>query len=275
MRKIIIPIIALLISATSCYSQLRDERKLSHFTGVKTGGSFDVYLKKGHEEKVVIEAESGPIEDIRTEVNGNTLHIYMKDHWGNIRFDDVNIYVTFRELEKISGSGSGSVTLESPLKSDNLYLSSGGSGNFYCRENLEAGGNVEIVNSGSGNFEIEAPVMAVSNVSIRNSGSGNMFIEELNADNLSVHNSGSGNLEVNGGEVDRQSIALSGSGDFKAENLVSNVCRVKSSGSSSVYVNVREELVGNSSGSGNVYIKGRSARLDFSSSGSGKIKHMD
>lgn len=275
MKKILLPLLVLLLSAGLCFSQSREERNVGSFTGIMSGGSFNVYLKKGDKEKVVIEAQSGPIDKIITEVKGDVLKIYVDDNRGVYRFRGVDIYVTFTELEAISGSGSGNVRLESPLRSNDLVLSSSGSGNLYCMEKMRSDGDTKIVNSGSGSVKIESSITAGNNIQITNSGSGGISIDEINARELSLQNSGSGSARFNGGEVDHQSVVLSGSGSLHAENLVSNTCQIRKSGSGSVYLNVKDKLSGSSSGSGNVYLKGTSARLDFSSSGSGKIKHVN
>ncbi len=268
-------IIFLLGISVAC-SQSKDVRQLDFFNAIHSAGSWDVFIKKGNTERVVIEADSGPIEKIQTEVDGNTLTIKLEErNWSfSNNFRNVKIYVTFTELGKIVGSGSGTIRLESPLDSEDIMIRSSGSGNFYAEENLKAEDDLNIVNSGSSTLKLMAAVSAGDETEITNSGSGDIEIDGLFADELEITNSGSGGIEIGGGEINTQSIRLSGSGNMKMEDLKSKTCSIRKSGSGSVYVSVSEILSGSSSGSGNVYVKNGKPRLDFNFSGSGKIKYL-
>lgn len=278
MKKLLSLTIFLFICISTSLAQSRDVRQLDYFNKVESGGSFNVFIKQGDQEKVVIEAESGPIDKIITEIDDNTLKIKTEDgNWWSFDsydFKGVNIYITFTELHSISGSGSGNVRLESAIRGDDISIRSSGSGSVYCESTLVAGDDLSIVNSGSGEIKIMDAISASDETSITNSGSGDIEIYALTADELSINNSGSGGVQIEGGKTDSQSIRLSGSGNMKMENLASNRCEIRKSGSGSVYVSVTEELSGSSSGSGNVYVKNGRPRIDFNFSGSGKIKYL-
>ena len=268
------PLLILIVFTVS--AQSRQERNVGHFNQVKAGGSFDVFINEGNNEKVVIEADEGPIDKIITEVKGNTLHIYMEDNWWkNYRFENVNIYVTVTELEGVSGSGSGTVRVQAPVKGNDVYLTSSGSGNLICEASVESFDDIKISDSGSGSCKIRSSVKAKDMIRISNSGSGNVYIDAVYAHESDVNNSGSGNLEVGKGNVNRQHIVMSGSGDVKMGDVESEDCHISKSGSGTISIFVTNELSGNSSGSGNIYYKGRAPRMNFSSSGSGKIKSMN
>lgn len=272
------PILLLLILVSgSVFSQHREERNLSPFSKIKAGGSFEVFIRKGNEEKVLIEAKSGDLEKILTKVNGNVLTISAESSWwGSSSFNlkGVRVFVTYRDLNEVVASGSGTVKLESPLSANEVVLSSSGSGSLYCEREISSRGNIRISNSGSGNCKIQAPISSREEIRITNSGSGSTFIEEINSDGLKIDNSGSGGIKVNEGTVQTQSITLSGSGSLHL-NYASARCDLRKSGSGSVHVEVREELKGNSSGSGNIYIARSNPRMNMSISGSGRVKHVD
>lgn len=274
MKNFLFLFIAFLAIGFSGFAQKTEERQVGHFTKIKAGTSFDVIVRKGSEEKVVVEAQSGDLDKIITEVDGNTLNIGAENSWwgsGSI-FRGVKVYVTFRELNELHASGSGSVRLESALAADELRLSSSGSGSLICEQELSSGGDMRISNSGSGSCRMQGVVSARGEVRIVNSGSGSISIEELNGDAVSINNSGSGGLKVNGGSVNSQSIVLSGSGSLRL-GYSSVTCHVRKSGSGSIHADVREELTGDSSGSGNIYLTGGRPRQDINNSGSGRIKH--
>jgi len=250
MNKILLTTLAIALSINIGCTQSKQVRNVSNFTAINAGGSFDVYLKKGSSEKLVIEAQSGDLDKIITEVQGGTLKIYSKNNSWNNGFRSVKIYVTFKELDEIKSSGSGNLRLQSDITANDLNISNSGSGNFNCEASLTSSGDIDISNSGSGNIRID----------------------EIKADKLSIHNSGSGNLNINDGTTEYQSIHMSGSGNVSLEDVRSNHCKLNKSGSGTLRINVVKELTGSSSGSGNVYVKGSSARMNFSSSGSGKLK---
>ncbi len=275
MKKSYIFLILIFFSCTS-FSQDRQVRNVGPFDAIKAGGSFETYIKKGGSEKVVIEADSGPIDKIITEVNHGTLNIYIEnDSWKNYSFRNVKVYVTFVDVDEVHGSGSGNTYLESPIDAKYLVISSSGSGNMYCTDRLTSSSDAKINNSGSGNLKIEGSVKVNGEVSINNSGSGNMKIQQLTSHQNFINNSGSGDLDIDGGETGYQKIVMSGSGNVKMGGLQSDECDISKSGSGTVYLNVREELTGNSSGSGNIYLTKSTAKLDIRTSGSGKIKTLN
>ncbi len=268
-------IFSLIFSLTTviCFSQSKDVRQLEFFNAIHSGGSWDVYIQKGNTERVVIEADSGPIDKIITEVEDNTLTIKSENwswSWGS-NYKNLKIYVTFTELGKVVGSGSGTINVQSPLDSEDILIKSSGSGNINVEERVFANDDLRIENSGSSKIRILSVIEAADDTEIHNSGSGQIRINGIFSDDLSINNSGSGQIEINGGEINSQSIRLSGSGNMKMENLMSKTCEIRKSGSGSVYVSVTDELSGSSSGSGNVYVKNGKPRMDFHFSGSGKI----
>lgn len=275
MKKILFLLFAMIFTATSLIAQSRDVRSVAPFNKIKAGSSFDVFIRKGNEEKVVIEAQSGDIDKILTRVDGKTLTISVENSWwgDSFNFRGVKVFVTFRELEEVAASGSGSVRIESPLTANDLRLSSSGSGSLYCEKDLSSRGSIRISNSGSGSCKIQASIATQGEVRMTNSGSGSMMLEEINANQLKIENSGSGSVKINGGNVNSQSIVMSGSGGLHMGQS-SATCNIRKSGSGSIRVDVREELSGNSSGSGNIYLTGR-PRFNMDISGSGKIRHTN
>ncbi|MEQ8338356.1 MAG: head GIN domain-containing protein [Cyclobacteriaceae bacterium] len=276
MKKLIHFSIIFLIGVSVACSQSKDVRQVDFFNAIHSAGSWDVYIKKGNSERVIIEADSGPIEKILTEVDGDKLTIKMEERsWSfSNNFRNVKIYVTFTELGEIHGSGSGTIRLESPLDSEDISIKSSGSGNFYAEEDLIAADDLRIINSGSSTVKLMAKVSAGDESDITNSGSGDIEINGLFADELEINNSGSGGIKIGGGAIDSQSIRLSGSGNMQMEDLKSRNCEIRKSGSGNVYVSVSDLLSGSSSGSGNVYVKSGKPKLDFHFSGSGKIKYL-
>ncbi|GJM27967.1 MAG: DUF2807 domain-containing protein [Cyclobacteriaceae bacterium] len=125
--------------------------------------------------------------------------------------------------------------------------------------------------SGSGNITGENTLQSRS-LYIGVSGSGKVDLEIKTVD-LDSKISGSGNMNL-GGSARNTTLEISGSGNLDAENLASENCQVRISGSGNCRVQVDKSLESRVSGSGNVYYRGNPEKLSNHSSGSGSIKKI-
>ena len=125
--------------------------------------------------------------------------------------------------------------------------------------------------SGSGNVKGENTLQS-KNMYVGVSGSGKMDLDIKTVD-LDSKISGSGNVDLRGSARNTQ-LAISGSGNFDAEDLASENCEVRISGSGNARVQVDGSLDSVVSGSGNVYYRGNPEKLSNKSSGSGSIKKI-
>src|SRR3954470_6351265 len=107
------------------------DRHLSGFNAVSIAGSFDVYITQGSTESVKVEAPSDVIDRIVTEVEGGVLKIYTKNDKGfnwNFGNKKMNVYVSIKDVNAVSLSGSGDVYFKNGLKTSSLKLKLTGSG---------------------------------------------------------------------------------------------------------------------------------------------------
>ncbi len=124
---------------TSAYGQIRlkvtgsgkvvsEERKAGYFNAVKVSSGIDVYLTQGQKESITVEADDNIHEYIVTEVRDNTLKVYSK---AIIRKAEAKkVYVTIKDVEKISASSAGDVYGETLIKADKLSLSASSAGDI-------------------------------------------------------------------------------------------------------------------------------------------------
>ncbi len=125
--------------------------------------------------------------------------------------------------------------------------------------------------SGSGKVTGESKfVMEEMDISV--SGSGNVELE-LEAGAIDTSISGSGKIKLEGNTKDIK-ISISGSGRMSAEDLRSERCKIRISGSGSCRIYVTEEIDARVSGSGNIYYRGNPDKVYRHASGSGSIKKM-
>jgi hypothetical protein len=183
-----------------------ENRTVSGFHGVYSGGSYDVFITIGGKESLRLEGDEEVIEKIETVVEDGILKIRNKNKfnfgWSN---EKIRIYITAKSLDNLTMSGSGTMQVQSPLKSENFQAKISGSGSIKAQVTCS---NLSGHISGSGEIYLSGSSKA-SSFSI--SGSGDINAKSLSTENTSVKISGSGSVTVDAREAIDASI--SGSGD--------------------------------------------------------------
>src|ERR1700712_479231 len=198
---------------TTEFQNKTEDRHLSGFNAVSLGGSFDVYITQGSAESVKVEAPENIIDKIVTEVQNGVLQVYNKHNSGN-HWDDmfgshrkIAIYVTAKDINGITVSGSGDVYFKEGIRTNSLKLRVSGSGDVYGILEVKT---LETSISGSGDVKISGRADS-STISV--GGSGDFEGRGLVTVNTAVRVSGSGDASINAsGRVDA---SVSGSGDIR------------------------------------------------------------
>lgn len=194
-------------------------RQLNSFNMVMVSGSIDLVYKPS--STFYVEIKGNYPEDIISELKDGELIIYHKkgknwisNEWNTIgRGYEILIYAP--SLNGITSAGSGSVTIEEVLKSDNLSVSIAGSGNLVGQINV---GNLEIANSGSSNIRLNGNA---ERVTLKSSGSGNIQCFELVMDECKISKSGSGNAQIS--VSNSLTASISGSGNLTYKGNPKNI----------------------------------------------------
>lgn len=214
----IIAISLLTFTALSCQIKLNrvngngnivtEERNVQDFNRVKASAGLQVFLTKGTENKVVVEADENLMEVIETYVDGDLLKIGVD---GNIiRSSSKKVYVTYTTLNEVRASSGSHVIVRDELKSEDLTLdaSSGAmleASVFSKKLYLEAssGANVEVTGktkelrskaSSSGYINAENVLSATCNA--RASSGGHIKVNVK--DNLEAKASSGGQIDYYG-----------------------------------------------------------------------------
>lgn len=184
---------------------------VQNYSSIRVQGDFEVYLTQGNTESLKIEGPAYIVNDMVTEVTGGELNVklnrsiwpwkenswYKKNRieWNNQQWNNrnkkVTIYVTAKNLDGISMSGSGHITFKDGITTGNIRLHVSGSG--HIEGTLQAS---DITSKISGNGNINLAGSAESS-SVRISGSGNFSATKLVTSKSKVHISGSGHADVN------------------------------------------------------------------------------
>jgi hypothetical protein len=178
---------------------------LSGFDHIKIQGPLKVYISQGDVESVKLVASPEAIGRTVSSVDGRTLKVrnkYESWSWGPEKWfrkkdqwqtpiEKVTVFITIRDMNSISVSGSGDVIFTDSIVTNSLAIglrgSAGLSGNVNTKE-LTAG------ISGSGKIKLAG---TATDATIRLSGSANFSAAQLVTENATVHISGSGHASVN------------------------------------------------------------------------------
>jgi Putative auto-transporter adhesin, head GIN domain len=221
---------------------------------------------------VELEGEKEILEKIEAKVDGGKLVIGPKDedkwfNWRDWDDDKVTAYVTIKNIDGLSVSGSGDLIAQNKLVGTNMDLKVSGSGNLTAEIEAE---DVNANVSGSGDLNLKGNI---KNLESDISGSGKVSFDGDVAGLLDVGISGSGRFNASG-SANEIKTTISGSGKVLAAGLGVEKCNIRISGSGDVEVNVKTSLDVNISGSGTVSYKGSPSQVNSHASGSGRIRKM-
>lgn len=216
----------MLFAMNACvHAQSSETRTPGHFTKVHSGGSWEVIMTEGDTEEIKIEAKGVDLSKVKTEIDGDVLSVgLVKGSYNNVK---LKFYITYKELEGVKCSGSGTIEVTSPVRSEEFYAGLSGSGDIIM-DKLEA---QELSVSISGSADLKIKGGSVDEAEIKQSGSGDFHGEELAIGELEVSKSGSGDTHV--GDLGKVSVSSSGSGDviYSGSPQLGNI---RTSGSSSI-----------------------------------------
>lgn len=200
-----------LILALSLFSIIsvnaQDKRTIGDYSKLNVSGALDVNLVSGLKEVRIKTDDSKLIQYIKTEVDKGTLNIYIeKGKHKLFRNQDVNIDVPYDKLEEILLSGSGSVTSNKTITTDNIKINLTGSGDIDV--SLDAK-NVEGSVDGSGDLKLKGKTQNFKGEIV---GSGDLEASGLIGENTEIKVVGSGDAEVYAAE--HLKARVEGSGDI-------------------------------------------------------------
>jgi len=158
--------------------------QLSDFSGIAIEGVDDVFISYGPEQKVVVTGHPNIISRIQSEVHHGIWNMELER--GNYGDYELSYHLTMQSIEKISNTGTGTVTISGPMEEDYLELTLMGSGNFWGFSLSAEKCQVDI--TGSGNCEITA----VNQLDVSIGGSGNVYYK--GTPTIKDHISGSGHI---------------------------------------------------------------------------------
>lgn len=185
-----------------------EERSVDSFDQISVGGAFDVYLTQGDTESLRVEADENLLPLIETTVRNGRLVIRSRENIGEAK--ELNVYVTFRELNKIETSGACEIKNEGQLNFSNLVLKGSGAleidlslraekleGEYSGASEVDLEGSAEVCEFKlSGASELDAEGLVVQQMKIDLSGASEAEVQVTQ--NLKVHASGASSVVYTG-----------------------------------------------------------------------------
>ncbi len=192
----------------------KETRDLPEFNSIALRVSGHVYVKQGSTQKVEIEGSDRNLEELETRVSNKRLVIEWegsRSWFGWSSHGSVDIYITVKDIRKLSVSGSGTIESESNFDIEDLELSVSGSGRLDFEADAD---NVDISISGSGRIELEG---SSNDNEIHISGSGKLYAADMKSRSYDIRISGSGSCRVNVSTEIYASISGSGSVYYRGD----------------------------------------------------------
>jgi len=184
---------------------VQESRSVSSFDKLKLNGVMNVYLNQGNSEFVVVEADKNIISYVETKVKGNSLHIQTKEDVEIKKSTKLNVYVTFKNIDKLELNGVGNVESENQLKLNDLTIINSGVGNLKLNLDCE---ELNLDMNAVGNSTL---IGRVNNAAIDHNGVGNLKAFDLTTNVMNIQSNGIGNSEVS--SDDEIYITLNGMGN--------------------------------------------------------------
>jgi hypothetical protein len=264
MKKLLIASIALLLLISSCDDGFglfdksksikgkgaveKQDRDAKDFKGINLMGSGDVFVKQGTAYKVVVEGQKNILDILETVVKNGILEIKFKKGSWNINYDKLNIFIETPSVSSIELSGSGNMTIESALNTNDLTIKVSGAGDIKAADGVTTKKlNVEI------------------------GGSGNIMIGTTSATELSADILGSGNFSIKG-TGEKAELTVTGSGNIEANEFVTKSIEAQTTGSGDINCHATESIDASVTGSGNISYAGNAPSVKSKVTGSGEIQ---
>lgn len=158
------------------------------FDEIAINGNYKVFLEKGNEPKVVINVDENLLEYIEVESYQGILYISSTK---KIRSkEEIKIFITYRNVKRISNSGVSAIFTESPLVSEKLNLTLSGAGLIEMELDVST---LEIKLSGAGYIKLKG---SANNQVVSMSGAGGLDAYELESTDCDISISGVGGAKV-------------------------------------------------------------------------------
>lgn len=187
-------------------------REVESFNSISISGAYDVCLKQGDTQSVVIECDENLLPIIESVVTDSTLVI--KNSKNIIRSKSLKINITVIDVKTIDFSGATELFTDSILHLNSLKINLSGAGkvDLFINSN-ELGANV------SGGAELNFKGQT-KNLVVSITGAGNIVSDELETEKCTIDISGFGRARINATKELVVNISGAGKVEYKGEPII-------------------------------------------------------
>jgi hypothetical protein len=204
-----------------------EDRQVSDFSKISVSGAFKVIMKQDSSMSVKITGDDNLMKYIKTESDGDKLHIFTKRNFCNS--GEITINIGVRNLEELRASGAVDVDAQGKFHAQNMHFNLSGA----SRISMELTAT-EVSTSASGASELNIKGQATSN-NIDLSGASKVYAFDFVVNSSDIQSSGAGYAEVN--ILSSLNVNSSGGSEVKYKGNPSTVHNDSSGGSSVNKVN--------------------------------------
>ena len=166
-----------------------EKRTVENFHTIRLTGNYEIGLKQGPKEQIIIVTDSNLLEFIDTDTENEVLIV---ENTKKIKSDaGIKIYITYQQLEGIKSVGASIIRSESPIRSERLELEVPGASLIDLEIDVK---DLDITMAGAGSIHLKGQVES-QNIALR--GVGNLEAFELESLSCQIEVSGMGGAEVN------------------------------------------------------------------------------
>lgn len=160
------------------------------FTSISVSDGIDVYLSQSDDEAMAVSAsEKKYADNIKTIIEGATLKIWY-DGSNGWRGKNLKVYISFKEIDRLSASGASDIIIAGTVKSPRLTLTLSGASSF--RGNVETG---DLVMDMSGASDVIISGNATM-LDIENSGASDLKGSDLVVNVCNAKSSGASDVHI-------------------------------------------------------------------------------
>ena len=230
-KSIFILGVLLLFISPSISAQINnyDVMNIVDYHSISVNSAYTVYVKQSNKEEVRVEATKDVYDITEITVKEGVLHIDIekddsktsKSIWQKI--DDIklmptlNIYVSIKDVQKLSVNGSGKLITENSIAADYLDLLVAGTGSMEVDVKTK---NIDAKLAGPGKLAIKG---YTNNLVVENSGAGSIEAFNFEAQNANASLYGLGSVKIN--VSDKLDAKIYGSGDMLVRGATKEIIK--------------------------------------------------
>jgi hypothetical protein len=182
--------IAWALSVFGASAQMKSDRTVGDFTGIKAGGSMHIVISQGESNSLSIEGSSQePIDKVKAEVKDGVLELSGPGNKDPEHPLTVNI--TAKALQSVDAGGSADIRSKGSIKTTQLSIKSAGASTVHLETESK---QISAELSGAGNVYLSGTTELFTTTV---SGAGTLKAYDLSATKVIATTSGAGSAKVN------------------------------------------------------------------------------